>query len=212
MPLYDMLGKTINTRWDLQREISTRTSQRAPDFVFLAHIVDIMLALHAAFVFRSFGSIPFTTRLFLLLLWPGVIMAMLIMWLNCKTFLSSFYNLRGRVHQTWVIPRFGFQFLGAVTQSSPMMIVMEYLPKGDLRTYLDTNGPLKPTKALRFAMDIARGKRELELDFRRYWEEFHSSSSEKAFLSLHKEKFNFINSYTVQHHSVLSLGRERKKP
>nr|GMD87784.1 serine/threonine-protein kinase HT1-like [Ipomoea batatas] len=49
------------------------------------------------------------------------------------------------------------QFLGAVTQSSPMMIVMEYLPKGDLRTYLDTNGPLKPTKALRFAMDIARG-------------------------------------------------------
>nr|GMD30291.1 protein ECERIFERUM 3-like [Ipomoea batatas] len=167
--------------------------QRAPDFVFLAHIVDIMSALHAPFVFRSFGSIPFTTRLFLLPLWPGVIMAMLIMWLNCKTFLSSFYNLRGRVHQTWVIPRFGFhyflpfaaeainkkieeavlnadrrgvkvislaalnKFLGAVTQSSPMMIVMEYLPKGDLRTYLDTNGTLKPTKALRFAMDIARG-------------------------------------------------------
>ncbi|VFQ97079.1 unnamed protein product [Cuscuta campestris] len=49
------------------------------------------------------------------------------------------------------------QFLGAVTQSSPMMIVVEYLPKGDLRAYLDKNGPLKPTKALRFAMDIARG-------------------------------------------------------
>nr|GMD10598.1 protein ECERIFERUM 3-like isoform X2 [Ipomoea batatas] len=111
MPLYDMLGKTINSRsWDLQREISTRTSQSAPDFVFLAHIVDIMSALHAPFVFRSFGSVPFTTRLFLLPLWPGVIMAMLIMWLNCKTFLSSFYNLRGRVHQTWVIPRFGFQY------------------------------------------------------------------------------------------------------
>ncbi|KAE8671801.1 hypothetical protein F3Y22_tig00111917pilonHSYRG00057 [Hibiscus syriacus] len=28
------------------------------------------------------------------------------------------------------------QFLGAVTQSSPMMIVTEYLPKGDLRAYL----------------------------------------------------------------------------
>nr|GMD71080.1 protein SPIRRIG isoform X1 [Ipomoea batatas] len=26
---------------------------------------------------------------------------------------------------------------------------------------------------------VFRGKRELELDFRRYWEEFHSSSSEK---------------------------------
>ncbi|GER28458.1 protein kinase [Striga asiatica] len=48
------------------------------------------------------------------------------------------------------------QFLGAVTQSSPMMIVTEYLPKGDLREYLKTKGALKPATALRFAMDIAR--------------------------------------------------------
>lgn len=49
------------------------------------------------------------------------------------------------------------QFLGAVTQSSPMMIVMEYLPKGDLRVFLNRKGPLKPTTALKLAMDIARG-------------------------------------------------------
>ncbi|XP_016493541.1 serine/threonine-protein kinase 12 [Nicotiana tabacum] len=49
------------------------------------------------------------------------------------------------------------QFLGAVTQSSPMMIVTEYLPKGDLHAYLKKEGPLRPTKAIRFAMDIARG-------------------------------------------------------
>ncbi|KAK2642628.1 hypothetical protein Ddye_024391 [Dipteronia dyeriana] len=49
------------------------------------------------------------------------------------------------------------QFLGAVTQSSPMMIVTEYLPKGDLRAFLKTKGALKPTTALRFALDIARG-------------------------------------------------------
>ncbi|CAI0475615.1 unnamed protein product [Linum tenue] len=49
------------------------------------------------------------------------------------------------------------QFLGAVTQSSPMMIVTEYLPKGDLREYLKRKGPLKPAKAVRFALDIARG-------------------------------------------------------
>lgn len=49
------------------------------------------------------------------------------------------------------------QFLGAVTQSSPMMIVTEYLPKGDLRAYLKSRGALKPTKAVRFALDIARG-------------------------------------------------------
>lgn len=49
------------------------------------------------------------------------------------------------------------QFLGAVTQSSPMMIVTEYLPKGDLRSLLEKKGALKPTIALRYALDIARG-------------------------------------------------------
>lgn len=49
------------------------------------------------------------------------------------------------------------QFLGAVTQSTPMMIVTEYLPKGDLCEYLKAKGPLKAAKAVRFAMDIARG-------------------------------------------------------
>nr|GMC75297.1 protein ECERIFERUM 3-like [Ipomoea batatas] len=113
MPLYDMLGKTINTRsWDLQAEISSRTSadEKAPDFVFLAHVVDIMSAMHSPFVFRSFSSGPFSTKLFLIPLWPYTFLVMLAMWLKSKTFLFSFYILRGRVHQTWVVPRFGFQY------------------------------------------------------------------------------------------------------
>ncbi|XP_042483814.1 integrin-linked protein kinase 1-like [Macadamia integrifolia] len=49
------------------------------------------------------------------------------------------------------------QFLGAVTQSCPMMIVTEYLPKGDLRAFLKRKGALKPVTAIRFALDISRG-------------------------------------------------------
>ncbi|XP_057441301.1 integrin-linked protein kinase 1 [Lotus japonicus] len=49
------------------------------------------------------------------------------------------------------------QFLGAVTQSTPMMIVTEYLPQGDLRAYLKRKGALKPIIAVKFALDIARG-------------------------------------------------------
>ncbi|XP_024542764.1 integrin-linked protein kinase 1 [Selaginella moellendorffii] len=50
------------------------------------------------------------------------------------------------------------QFLGAVTQSIPVMLVMEHLPKGDLQSYMKKKGkPLKPKKALKFALDIARG-------------------------------------------------------
>ncbi|EEF40144.1 integrin-linked protein kinase 1 [Ricinus communis] len=49
------------------------------------------------------------------------------------------------------------QFLGAVTQSSPMMIVTEYLHKGDLRAFLKKKGALRPGTAVRFGLDIARG-------------------------------------------------------
>ncbi|KAJ4881015.1 Integrin-linked protein kinase family [Raphanus sativus] len=49
------------------------------------------------------------------------------------------------------------QFLGAVTQSNPMMIVTEYLRRGDLRELLNRKGHLKPATAVRYALDIARG-------------------------------------------------------
>ncbi|URE27471.1 serine threonine protein kinase [Musa troglodytarum] len=48
------------------------------------------------------------------------------------------------------------QFVGAVTQNLPMMIVSEHLPKGDLGSYLKKKGRLQMNKALRFALDIAR--------------------------------------------------------
>ncbi|KAL4388465.1 hypothetical protein GQ457_09G013290 [Hibiscus cannabinus] len=48
------------------------------------------------------------------------------------------------------------QFVGAVTQNFPMMIVSEYHSKGDLGSYLQKKGRLSPSKVLRFALDIAR--------------------------------------------------------
>lgn len=111
MPLYDYLWNTINTKsWSLQRDISTRTDTRVADFVFLAHVVDIMSALHSPFVFRSFSSLPFGVKPFLIGMWPFTFLVMLVMWAKSKTFLFSFYILRGRLHQTWAVPRFGFQY------------------------------------------------------------------------------------------------------
>ncbi|KAI4304153.1 hypothetical protein MLD38_039704 [Melastoma candidum] len=49
------------------------------------------------------------------------------------------------------------QFVGAVTQNMPMMIVLEHHPKGDLGSYIQKKGRLSPSKVLRFALDIARG-------------------------------------------------------
>ncbi|RVW29181.1 Integrin-linked protein kinase 1 [Vitis vinifera] len=49
------------------------------------------------------------------------------------------------------------QFLGAVTDKKPLMLITEYLRGGDLHQYLKEKGSLSPSTAITFAMDIARG-------------------------------------------------------
>ncbi|KAM7251197.1 hypothetical protein ACFE04_023080 [Oxalis oulophora] len=49
------------------------------------------------------------------------------------------------------------QFLGAVTEKKPLMLITEYLRGGDLHQYLKEKGALNPTSAINFALDIARG-------------------------------------------------------
>ncbi|KAJ0987443.1 hypothetical protein J5N97_005799 [Dioscorea zingiberensis] len=49
------------------------------------------------------------------------------------------------------------QFLGAVTERKPLMLVTEYLRGGDLHQYLKEKGSLSPATAVNFALDIARG-------------------------------------------------------
>lgn len=49
------------------------------------------------------------------------------------------------------------QFVGAVTQNIPMMIVSEYHANADLASYIQRKGRLHAQKVLRYALDIARG-------------------------------------------------------
>ncbi|KAI4344351.1 hypothetical protein L6164_011586 [Bauhinia variegata] len=113
MPLFDVLGNTLNSKsWQLHKQLSSGSGKdgRVPDFVFLAHIVDVISCMHVHFVLRSLASLPFSTRFFLIPFWPLALAVLLAMWVWSKTFLVSFYYLRGRLHQTWVVPRFGFQY------------------------------------------------------------------------------------------------------
>ncbi|CAK7326130.1 unnamed protein product [Dovyalis caffra] len=48
------------------------------------------------------------------------------------------------------------QFLGAVTERKPLMLITEYLRGGDLHQYLKEKGALSPSTAINFALDIAR--------------------------------------------------------
>ncbi|XP_078160637.1 serine/threonine-protein kinase VIK-like [Carex rostrata] len=49
------------------------------------------------------------------------------------------------------------QFLGAVTERKPLMLITEFLRGGDLHQYLKEKGALSPSVAVNFALDMARG-------------------------------------------------------
>uniref|UniRef100_J3LA58 aldehyde oxygenase (deformylating) n=1 Tax=Oryza brachyantha TaxID=4533 RepID=J3LA58_ORYBR len=111
MPLFDLLGGTLNHKsWELQKEVYLGKNEEAPEFVFLAHVVDIMASMHVPFVLRSCSSTPFANHFVLLPFWPVAFAFMLLMWCCSKTFLVSFYRLRGHLHQMWTVPRYGFQY------------------------------------------------------------------------------------------------------
>ncbi|ONK69677.1 uncharacterized protein A4U43_C05F25570 [Asparagus officinalis] len=110
MPLFDALGGTINKKsWEFQKETS-KGYDEVPDFVFLAHIVDVSHSFHCTFIFRNFASIPFSNRLFCFILWPIAFTVMLMIWAWSKTFVLAFYKLRGKLHQIWLVPRYGFHY------------------------------------------------------------------------------------------------------
>ncbi|PUZ56626.1 hypothetical protein GQ55_5G340800 [Panicum hallii var. hallii] len=112
--VFDPLGGTINAKsWELQKEVDQGMNDRVPDFVFLAHVVYVVSSTQVPFAFRSCSSLPFTTRLMLLPLWPVAFAFMLLQWFCSKTFTVSFYFLRGRLHHTWSIPIYGFQVRAA---------------------------------------------------------------------------------------------------
>ena len=83
-------------------------ADEVPDFVFLAHVVDVMQSMHVPFVMRTFASTPFAVRLFLLPLWPISFVVMFMVWAWSKTFVITYYHLRAKLHQTWAVPRYGF--------------------------------------------------------------------------------------------------------
>ncbi|KAK1413152.1 hypothetical protein QVD17_34920 [Tagetes erecta] len=113
MPIFDVLGNTMNKiSWDLHREIRSNEGKKAkaPEFVFLAHGVDIMSSMHAPLIFRSLSSLPFTTKLIMFPIWPFAFLVVLMMWAKSRPFLLTFCHLRGKLLQSWVVPRFGFMY------------------------------------------------------------------------------------------------------
>ncbi|XP_022741517.1 serine/threonine-protein kinase STY8-like [Durio zibethinus] len=96
------------------------------------------------------------------------------------------------------------QFLGAVTQSSPMIIVTEYLSKGDLGAYLKKKGALKRTLAVKFALDIARGMNYLLEHKPEAIIHRHLEPSYVFLLNMHVCYLNFSHNFLGLEHAFIN--------
>ncbi|BBM98496.1 aldehyde decarbonylase [Marchantia polymorpha subsp. ruderalis] len=111
MPLYDHLNGTVNKNSDeLYDRITAGRQETAPDFVFLPHCVDMLSALQVTFVLRHTAAHPYSSQWYLWFLLPIPILSCICMTIWGKVFVAYKYYLNDIVGQTWVVPRFGFQY------------------------------------------------------------------------------------------------------
>jgi len=120
MPFYDWLGGTLERESDgktwtsdkLQMEAMQRTYE-VPDAVFLAHGTDLLSGFHLPMFFRGFAKNPYKEHWLLYPLWPLAAAMCAVFWAIGSVFTSHVERVNGHPVQTWVTPRYGFQyFLG----------------------------------------------------------------------------------------------------
>jgi hypothetical protein len=80
-----------------------------PDFIFLAHCIDVLTSLHVSFCIRTLAAYPFTPHWFLWLLWLPTLICLFPFWMWAQTFVAYQYILDNLNCVTCVIPRHGFQ-------------------------------------------------------------------------------------------------------
>ncbi|OAY85711.1 Protein ECERIFERUM 3, partial [Ananas comosus] len=156
MPIFDLLGGTLHPKsWELHREIFAGKNDGAPDFVFLGHVVDVGQSLHVPFLYRSLCAMPYRFRPFMVPMWPIAFVVMLMMWAWSKTFLVSFYTLRGAVHQIWAVPRYGFQL--AILRADKMGVKVLSLAALNKNEALNGGGALFVNKHPNLKVRVVHG-------------------------------------------------------
>eukprot|EP00850_Spirogloea_muscicola_P018792 SM000176S03123 [mRNA] locus=s176:54048:58847:- [translate_table: standard] len=110
MPLYDYLGGTVDGMSDLLHSSIRKGRTDRPDFIFLAHGTELLSAFHVPFGLPQFAAHPYAPSWLMYLLWPLTLPLLALVWLFGQTFVADKYKLRDLRMQTWVIPRFGFQY------------------------------------------------------------------------------------------------------
>eukprot|EP00253_Pinus_taeda_P019193 PITA_19193 len=110
MPIYDYLYGTVDKSSDTLYEAASEGRKENVDFVYLTHLTNLPSVFHLRFGFASFAAKPYSSKWYIRMLWPISNAVMLLLSTFGRTFTSE-KNRLDRLHmQTWVIPRYTFQY------------------------------------------------------------------------------------------------------
>ncbi|GLJ55635.1 hypothetical protein SUGI_1194840 [Cryptomeria japonica] len=110
MPLYDYLYGTADKSSETLYETAWKGRKEKVDLVYLTHATSLLSFFHLRFGFASFAAKPYSTKWYMWILWPISNAIMIFLWLFGRTFTSEKNRLNDLHLQTWVIPRYTFQY------------------------------------------------------------------------------------------------------
>ncbi|MCO5563552.1 hypothetical protein L7F22_017197 [Adiantum nelumboides] len=88
-----------------------RRCDRKVDCVYLTHMTDLLSAFHLQFGFQTFAAQPYSKKWFMWMMWPIELALALLICLFAKPFIGASHYFGNTLElQTWVIPRFSFQY------------------------------------------------------------------------------------------------------
>ncbi|XP_022725691.1 protein ECERIFERUM 1-like isoform X1 [Durio zibethinus] len=111
MPVYDYIYATVDKSSDALYESSLKRHEESPDIVYLTHLTTIDSIYHLRLGFASLASKPFTSKWYLMAMWPVTCWSVVFTRIYCRTFISERNALDKLKLQSWVIPRYTMHYL-----------------------------------------------------------------------------------------------------
>lgn len=110
MPIYDYMYHTMDKSTDALYESSLKEKDDIPQVVHLTHLTTLQSIYHLRLGFASFASKPYSSKWYIMLMCPVTWLVILLTWIFGSSFVVEKNNLKKIKMQTWVIPRFSFQY------------------------------------------------------------------------------------------------------
>ncbi|KAL9691913.1 hypothetical protein QQ045_012340 [Rhodiola kirilowii] len=110
MPFYDYIYGTMDDSTDKLHASTLTKKEDQPDVVHLTHLTTPESIYHSRLAFAAYASKPYATRWFMWLMWPVTMWSVAWTWIYGRTFVTERNRFKYLTIQTWVIPKYKFQY------------------------------------------------------------------------------------------------------